>query len=260
MSDPASSSDDLSSAGPADDMTAPVDLASAPVAANAQHSKRRAGARRRLPPVTTGARRFLVLACRPDDTVAVDLGTGAVTRLRVPWSEGREPDLAPFEVVDATLSDDPERDDLAQPEAVSVAFEPRRVGTLSGRRARRIMRQVVAPVERHLLGFPGTSAPYWEFRGMHPSVAIVVPSRGPLLFRRRDQSVWIRFGWPRSDNWLAVEDRRAVAALWTARRDRLSGKDLAGALGYRPYFLVVALSRPVAGHCYKTVVAILPRP
>jgi hypothetical protein len=216
--------------------------------------------RRRLPPMTTGAHRYLVLACRPEDTVAIDLGTGAVTRLRVAWGEGSEPDLAPFEVVDATLSADPERDDLAQPEAVTVSGEPSRVGSLGGRRARRIMRHVVAPVERHLLGFPGTSAPYWEFRGMRPSVAVVVPSRGPLLFRRRDDSVWVRFGWPTSDNWLAVEDRRAVAALWTARRDRLSGRDLAAALGYRPHFLVVALSPPVAGHCYKTVAAILPRP
>ncbi len=203
----------------------------------------------------------MVLACGPDDTVAVDLATGAVTRLRVAWGEGREPDLAPFEVVDATLSDDPERDDLAQPEAVSVDGVPVRVGALAGRRARRVLRHLVAPVEQHLLGFPGTSAPYWEFRGMHPSVAIVVPSRGPLLFRRRgDDSVWARFGWPRSDNWLAVDDRRAAAALWAARRDRLSGKDLANALGYRPHFLVVALSKPTGGHCYKTVVAILPRP
>ena len=63
---------------------------------------------------------------------------------------------------------------------------------------------------------------------MRPSVALVVPRRGPRLFRRRDDdTVWARFGWPRSDNWLPVEDRRAMAALWASRRDRLSGKDLA---------------------------------
>jgi len=203
----------------------------------------------------------MVLACSPDDTVAVDLANGAIARLRVPWPEGREADFAPFEVVDATMAPDPERDDLAQPEAVTVAGVPERVGELTGRRARRVLRHLVAPTEQHLLGFPGTSAPYWEFRGMRPSVALVVPARGPLLFRRReDDSVWARFGWPRSDNWLPVEDRRAMAALWAARRDRLSGKDLANALGYRPHFLVVALSKPTGGHCYKTVVALLPRP
>jgi hypothetical protein len=203
----------------------------------------------------------MVLSCSPDDTVAVDFTSGAIIRLRVTWDEGREPDFTPFEVVDAVLAGDPQRDDLAQPEAVSVEGVPQRVGELTGRKARRVLRHLVAPAEQHLLGFPGSSAPYWEFRGMRPSVALVVPTRGPLLFRRRaDDSIWVRFGWPRSDNWLPVEDRRAMAALWATRRERLFGKDLAGALGFRPHFLVVALSKPVDGHCYKTVTAILPRP
>jgi hypothetical protein len=202
-----------------------------------------------------------VLACGQEDTTAVDLGNGALVRLRVEWEDGREPDLSPFDVVDAWWADDPERDDLAQPEAVTVAGMPARVGTLRGRRARRVLKHLVAPPEQHLLGFPGSASPYWEFHGMRPSVALVVPSRGPLLFRRRaDDSVWARFGWPRSDNWLPVEDRRAIAALWASRRDRLSGKDLANALGFRPHFLVVSLSRPREGHCYKTVAALLPRP
>jgi hypothetical protein len=124
-----------------------------------------------------------------------------------------------------------------------------------------MLRRLVAPGERHLLGFPGSSWPYWEFHGMRPSVALVVPARGPVLFRRRgDDTVWARFGWPRSDHWLPVEDRRAVAALWASRRDRLSGKALAGALGYRPHSLVITVSRPRQGHCYKTVSAILPKP
>ena len=63
--------------------------------------------------------------------------------------------------------------------------------------------RLVAPVEEHLLGFPGASAPYWEFRGFRPSLALIVPSKGPVLFRRiGDRSVWARFGWGRSDNWL----------------------------------------------------------
>ena len=218
-------------------------------------------ARRKAPARPPGAHRCLVLACGTDDTTGVDLVTGALVRLRIDWNEGRQADLAPFDVIDAVWASDPERDDLAQPEAVTVAGLPSQVGTLRGRRARRIVRHLVAPDEPHLLGFPGPSAPYWEFHGMRPSVALVVPRRGPLLFRRpADGTVWARFSAARSDNWLPVEDRRALAALWTARRDRLSGKSLATALGFRPHFLVVAVSRPRDGHCYKTVTAILPRP
>lgn len=202
-----------------------------------------------------------MLACTFEDTTAVELESGAVVRLRIAWEDERAPDLAPFDIVDAAWADDPERDDLAQPEAVTVTGVPSALGTVKGRRARALLRSVVIPAEKHLLGFPGSSAPYWEFRGMRPSVAVVVPSRGPVIFRRReDDTVWARFGWPRSDYWMALEDPRAVAALQAARRDRLSGKDLEGALGFRPHFLVVVVSRPRDGHCYKTVAALLPRP
>jgi hypothetical protein len=217
--------------------------------------------RRRLPSQVPGTHRCIVLACTSEDTTAVDLGSGAVVRLRVAWGEQREPDLSPFDVVDVTWADDPERDDLAQPEAVTAAGVPSALGAFRGRRVRRVLHDVVVPAQHHLLGFPGVSAPYWEFHGMRPSVAVVVPSRGPVLFRRpEDDTVWARFGWARSDNWLPVQDRRAIAALQGARRDRLSGKDLAAALGFRPQFLVVALSQPRDGHCYKTVTALLPRP
>jgi hypothetical protein len=210
---------------------------------------------------TPGAHRCMVLACGTDDTTAVDIASGAIVRLRIAWTDERGADLSPFDVIEAAWAEDPERDDLAQPEALTVAGLPARVGTLRGRRARRVIRHLVAPEEPHLLGFPGTSAPYWEFHGMRPSVALVVPRRGPVLFRRAaDGTVWARFSAARSDNWLPVEDRRAVAALWSSRRDRLSGKDLSTALSFRPHFIVVALSRPRDGHCYKTVTAILPRP
>jgi hypothetical protein len=203
----------------------------------------------------------MVLAVTDEDATAVDLASGAVVRLRIDWGPEQEPGVVPFDVVDVVWADDPERDDLAQPEAVTVAGVPSTLGSVKGRRARGVLRGVVVPAQQHLLGFPGASRPYWEFHGMQPSVAVVVPSRGPVVFRRReDDTVWARFGWPRSDNWLPLEDRRAITALETARRDRLSGKDLEAALGFRPHFLVVALTRPRDGHCYKTVVALLPRP
>ena len=44
-----------------------------------------------------------------------------------------------------------------------------------------------------------------------------------------------------------------------ARRDRLQGKDLASALGFKPHYLVAAVSTPRDGHCYKVCAAVLPR-
>lgn len=204
--------------------------------------------------------RLLVLASTREDTTAVDLASGALVRLRVPWPEDHQPDLASFDVVEATLALDPERDDLAQPEALTAANLPRHIGTLRGRRVRRLLAQLAAPPDGPLLGFPGPSAPYWDFRGARPSAALVVPTRGPQLIRRReDGSTWVRFGWDRDDVWLPVVDQGAARALDAARRDRLSGKSLATALGFRPHYLLASLSRPREGHCYKVVTAVLPR-
>jgi hypothetical protein len=203
----------------------------------------------------------MVLASGPDDVCAVDLRTGALVRLRVGAQVGPRADLKAFDLIDAELAADPERDDLAHPEAVSITGFPQVVGSAPKRQARRYLRSLVAPIERHLLGFAGSAAPYWEFRGMRPSLALVTPSLGPLLFRRQtDDTTWARFGWARNDNWLPVEDPRATECLWSTGRDRLTGKDLAGALGFRPRYLLVALTPPRAGHCYKTVTALLPRP
>jgi hypothetical protein len=217
--------------------------------------------RRERVPIEGGAKlRLLVLACTADDTTAIDLSSGALVRLRVPWPEDHPPDLAAFDVVEATLADDPERDDLAQPEAATAAALPRQVGTLRGRRVRRMLQRLSAPPHGPLLGFPGPAAPYWEFRGARPSAALIVPTRGPQLIRRLgDDSTWVRFGWERDDVWLPVEDVNARRALDAARRERLAGKPLATALGFAPHYLLATLSLPREGHCYKVCTAVLPR-
>ncbi len=203
---------------------------------------------------------LLVLACNEEDTTAIDLASGALIRLRVEWPVGHDPDLAPFDLVEARLAADPETDDLAQPEAATSDGLPRHVGTMRPRRARKLLRALAARPDGPLLGVPGASAPYWEFRGQRPSAALLVPDRGPQFIRRaREDSTWVRFGWDREDVWLPVECVEPTRALDAARRDRLSGKALGTALGFRPYYLLVALSQPREGYCYKVCTAVLPR-
>ena len=217
-------------------------------------------ARARIEVAGGAALTVLVLACHQDDTIGVDLASGTLVRVRVDWPPDHGPDLSPFDVVETKLAEEPERDDLAQPEAVTSEGLPRHLGTLHGRRVRQLLHPLAAPVEEHVLGFPGASAPYWEFRGFRPSLALIVPGKGPVLFRRlADRSVWVRFGWGRSDNWLPVEDPRSERALDVARRDRLAGKDLAAALGSKPHYVLAAITAPREGHCYKTVRGLLPR-
>lgn len=202
----------------------------------------------------------LVLGCTREDTIGIDLASGGLVRLRVAWPAGEDPDLAAFDVVEATIDAHPDRDDLAQPEAVTVIGLPRQLGKLRGRQVRKMLATLQAPIDGPLLGFRGSSAPYWEFSGERPSVALIVATRGPQLFRRHDDgTTWVRFGWERDDVWLLCADAHATRSLVSARREQLAGKDMATALGFKPHYLLTALSRPYDGHCYKTCVAILPR-
>ncbi len=222
--------------------------------------RRSARRKERVPTAGGSTLHLLVLSSTMEDTTVVDLATRTVMRVRVPWPEGHEPDISTFDVVEVTLAEDPERDDLAQPEATTVADLPRHVGTLRGRPLRKLQRRLVASPDGPLLGFPGPSAPYWEFRGFRPSVALIEPTRRPQLIRRQaDGTTWVRFGWDRDDVWLPVDDRNAARALDAARRDRLSGKSLATALGFEPQYLLVTVSPPRDGHCYKVCAAVLPR-
>ncbi len=169
-------------------------------------------------------------------------------------------DLAAFDVVEGELAENIERDDLAQPEAVTLLDLPRRLGTYRGRRVRGWLEQLASPADGPLFGFRGPSAPYWEFRGERPSVALIAADRGPQLLRRPDDgSTWVRFGWFGDDVWLLCEDQHAIRTIEATRRTSLAGKDLATALGFRPMYVLTTLSQPLDGHCYKSCTGLLPR-
>lgn len=216
---------------------------------------------RSLATVTPGATVYgLVLGSTVEDTTVIDLASGALVRWRVPWPDGVESDLQLFSVVEAVVADDPADDDLAQPEAITVAALPRQIGILRGNIVKKLLANVVAPSDGPLFGFRGPSAPYWEFRGERPSVALLVVDRGPQLLRRHDDgSTWVRFGFELDDVWLLCEDPTAVRAIDATRRMSLSGKDLASALGFKPAYVLASLSQPVDGHCYKTCTGLIPR-
>lgn len=211
-----------------------------------------------LAPLSTA--RGLVLGSTLDGTILIDLASRALVRWRIDWGDGALPDLRSFDIVEAELSGDLARDDLAQPESVTVEGLPRRLGSFRGRRARQWLESLTTPGDGPLFGFRGPSAPYWEFRGERPSIALINPDQGPqLLYRPEDGSTWVRFGWTGDDVWLLCEDQHAIRAIEATRRTSLSGKDLAVALGFRPSYVLATLSTPLDGHCYKSCAGLLPR-
>jgi len=202
----------------------------------------------------------LVLGSTNETTTVMDLASHTIVRWRIPWPRGVETDLVTFDVVEGQLAGDIERTDLAQPEAVTIADLPRRLGSYRGRHIRHWLEELATPADGPLFGFRGPSAPYWEFRGERPSVALIAADRGPQLLRRHDDgSTWVRFGWFGDDVWLVCEDSHAIRTMEATRRSSLAGKDLATSLGFRPAYVLTTLSRPVDGHCYKSCTGLLPR-
>lgn len=176
---------------------------------------------------------LLVLAGGPRGCAAVDLTTGALVHAHWP---GAARVRAPFAVVRGRVADEQVEVDPIRPETLALAGPPESVGRMPGRRAERWLRPLLHPPSEHLLGFAGSATPYWTLSGDRPSVALVSPDSAPIVVGDR-----CRFRWRGAVHTLPV----LRTALWSAPA--------------RPRRILVSLSAPVAGHCYKVVAGLLPR-
>lgn len=179
--------------------------------------------------------RLLVLSVSDLGLAAVDLASGAVVRTGRSLLKGVH--LRPYDVVGARLDADGADADATQPEAVALAGPPRPLYRLSPRRADRWLRPILHPERAHLLGFAGPSIPFWELDGNRPSVGVAA---APASVRVGDDGLLrCRFLW-----------RTLVHDLPCAVSD-------GGSLPNEAARVVVALTPPVNGHCYKVVTGLL---
>lgn len=176
---------------------------------------------------------LLVLAPMRDGCVGVDFASGAFVRAAYPMMAAA--DIRPFTVAKAPIVGGDDEPDPVHPEAVTLADLPVVAGHCSVRRAERWLRPLVHPRRRPLLGITGPAVPFWELDGRRPSVALVEPDRGPLVHSgsggRR-----CRFAW---------------RGLWY-------DLPLVGPPCGNPRRMLVALTPPIDGYCYKVVAALLP--
>lgn len=174
---------------------------------------------------------LLVLAGGRRWCTAIDLASGAL--VTGTWRDAVAVP-APFSVTRARLDDDADGHDPMRPEAVVLASAPEAAGRMPSRRAKRLLRPLLHPPGEHLLGFAGPALPYWMLTGERPSAAVVAPPARP-----RVTATTCRFWWRGLPHRLPVHPD----ALATAPA--------------RPDHLVVALTAPRQGHCYKVVLALL---
>ncbi len=211
---------------------------------------------------TAGTRRqLLVLTGDAAECMAVDVMTGALVRAHTANGH-RHPVLKTYDLVSVQFARHPEVPDPAQPEAVTLEGLPEPAGRLKARLVRRHLDDLVTPPGGPLFGFPGPATPYWTLTGANPSVAVVRPEGDVVAFvRRGEEVVRASFRWGRAQHHVPIYDLGLATRLAPVlATPRTAGRSVEEALGFPPSFVLIALTPPRSGHCYKTVAAFLPKP
>ncbi|HEX9529658.1 MAG TPA: hypothetical protein VF954_00875 [Acidimicrobiales bacterium] len=206
---------------------------------------------------------LLMLASGPRGGIGVDLDSGAMVRARYEQPVGRV--VRPFDVVTTTVADTQDEPDPTRPEALVVNAPLRPAGLMRGRTIRRMLRRLVQPAGKHLLGVPGPALPFWTMTAAGPSVVLVEPEHGPDIAalagtRPGGSNPRCQFRWGGQDLDLPLQDRHLQSVMARTGQTRVSGPGLAHAIGGPPAHLLVTLTPPFGGHCYKVVAGVLPRP
>ena len=196
---------------------------------------------------------LLVLASDAAGCIGVDLASGAFVRAHHPG--GGSP-LRPYDVATCRLgqSDVP---DWSRPELVTLAAPPRRAGRLRRRKAERYLRPLLHPPRPPLLGFGASAVPYWTLEGNQPSVTLIEPARLGVV--REGRALRCRFAWQGGYHDLPLQDRAIAVVLDRLGRRGYGPAELQRAAGFRPGRLLIAVTPPHRGYCYKAVAAVLPR-
>ena len=197
---------------------------------------------------------LLVLASEANGSIGVDLESGAFVRARHPVNNRRM--LRPFSVARGELAPG-DMFDASQPELAEFTGPPRPTLRLNPRKADRWLRPLLHPPRPPLLGLAGNAIPYWTLEGDRPSVSLVEPQE--IGVARAPGGYVCRFIWEHTFHELFLRDRRLLAALASQQVERCGERQLAHLLGHGPDRLLVALTAPIQGYCYKAVMGVLPR-
>lgn len=178
---------------------------------------------------------LLVLAAGPGGCIGVDLGSGALARASYPIPTLVP--LVPFDLASARIVGGDDQPDPVHPEQVELAELPRLTGHLARRKAERWLRPLLHPENEPILGFGGPAVPFWDLTGDRPSLSLVEPARPPVVVHRPGHArPRCRFAWRNLWHELPVVGH--------------------GEPGDRR--LLIVLSPPRQGLCYKVVAGLLP--
>jgi len=195
-----------------------------------------------------------VLASDASGSIGVDLESGAFVRARHPVAAGRM--LRPFSIASGELAPG-DMADASQPELAELTGPLQPTARLHPRKAERWLRPLLHPPRPPLLGLTGNAIPYWTLEGDRPSVSLVEPDE--VGAARAPGGYVCRFMWEHTFHELFLRDPRLLAALESRRVQSCGERQIRNLLGHAPDRLLVALTAPIQGYCYKAVMGVLPR-
>ncbi len=200
----------------------------------------------------------LVLDPSPDRTVGVDLASGAFVRMDHPAPTGAAIQEAPrcFDVAIGLVGESAYPDLPVPREQVTLERPLRKVGRMSRRKAERYLRLLEHNPGRAILGCEGPAVPIWAL-GTAPGVTIIRPA-GHLYLDVSHHGVSALFEWHGYTHRVRVDDRRVMSRLDWFPPTPVEAHRLGNALGFVPKRMLLTLSDPIKGYCYKTVAALLP--
>jgi hypothetical protein len=196
----------------------------------------------------------LVLAPSRTVTVGVDLGSGAFVRMM--HEPPAEPKLAPrYGDVALGRVGTPSDTEVRPTEHINLMTPLRTVGRMKSRQIEKTLTPLVHPTGKPLFGCEGPALPMWSL-GTVPVVGLI-ESESDLAVTVTNQGVAVRFGWRGYTYQLPLEDRRILRRLDWLPNSPVKGRALAEVVGFFPSRLLLGLSEPVNGYCYKTALAFL---
>jgi hypothetical protein len=200
---------------------------------------------------------MLVLAADPSGCVGVDLDSGAFVRASYTPAAVRPPEL--FDIVTGRIGDASQPLDVSRPESLRLEAPPVVDGQMSPRKAARWLDPLVHPRRGPVLGFSGRAVPYWTLAGDRPSLTLLDVASAPHV-RLAEGGYECRFTWQTARHQYPLGDRRLATQLEAVGWPRYSGRELHRLLGWKVRRLLVVLTPPHEGYCYKVVAALLPAP
>lgn len=196
---------------------------------------------------------LIILANNSNELFAIEIATYALIRVEIPHESfyvkpltfARALELEPLVELTEFFPDFYKASDV-------IFFNHR----MSLTRAKRLLNTYHAPKNYPLFGIRGYSISFELLNGTHPSLAIVLPEKGPYVVSQDPMYLQFSTGIVTEEVLLANE---FLAKLIHTQKDlQIDRKSLASSLGYKPRRLLAILQRPQNGYLTKAIVGMLP--